>query len=284
MRSVLVAAGPWATRVAAVVVLATMGLILPVTPAHAHGQLAMSKPLADTVVNDPLQRLELYFTEAPASNAHFAVTGPSGRVDNGWRSGQPVRLDKPVQEYFLVDGKWEPRVYNTGFPAMVTVAHWPVTGQYVVTYLSVASDGEAVRGSLKFTYNGPVSAAPAGWTPPTNGPSQTLLDQIERAHNAPRAPGAPPGFPATSPTAGSTGTADPGNTQTAPASDSGSAVTWLVPAVLVAITAAVIVHAARKPPLPRPARRGRPTSAGSGASRRRGTRTAPGRQRRPTTQ
>ena len=282
MRSVLVAAGSWATRVAAVVVLATSGLFLPAAPAFAHGQLALSKPLAGTVVNDPMQRLELYFTEQPPPNAHFAVTGPSGRIDNGWGPGQSVRLDKPVQEYFLVDGKWEPRVYNTGFSAMITVAHWPAKGPYVVDYLSVASDGEAVRGSLKFTYNGATSKAPAGWTPPTNGPAQSLLDQVNRAHAAHTGPGAPGArSAAAAPTAGTTWTAEPDDTSTASGRDSGSAVAWLIPVALIAITAVVIIHAARRPASAEPIRRRGSATSASGRSRRRDRGGMPAKKQRP---
>lgn len=239
------------TRTAVIVVLAAAGLAFPATPARAHGQLAVSKPLTNTIVNDPLERIELYFTEQPASHAYFTVTAPGGgRVDNGWSGGQPIRLDKPVQEYFLVDGKWEPRLYHAGFPAMVPVAHWPAKGDYVASYLSVASDGEAVKGSVKFHYNGPTTPAPAGWTPPTNGPDPALLAQTSHGGNpsaTATTAGPPPGD-----------VDDPDNTsKAAPQQQDGVAV-WLLPAGLVLASALVVGHAARKPPLPAPARRRKP--------------------------
>ncbi|MBM0277208.1 copper resistance CopC family protein [Micromonospora tarensis] len=152
MRSRLVTVGKVLSCAVATLV---VSLTLPVAPAAAHGQLATSTPLTGTVVREPLTQLALYFTEKPAANAHFAVTGPDGsRVDNGWSFGEPRRLDQPVTEYFLVNGVFEPRLYHTGIPAMVSVAHWPAKGRYTASYLSVASDGEAVRGSVTFDYQG----------------------------------------------------------------------------------------------------------------------------------
>src|SRR3954470_8403643 len=111
-----------ALRVTVLTLVAGLATLLPAAPAAAHGQLAMSDPVADSTLQAPKQDLALYFTEQPASFAWFTVTAPSGkRVDAGWRTGEPKRLDKPVQEYFLVDGKFEPKVYNTGFPALLTV-------------------------------------------------------------------------------------------------------------------------------------------------------------------
>jgi methionine-rich copper-binding protein CopC len=243
MRSVPATAHRWLTRTAVIFVLAGVGLTFPASPAHAHGQLAVSKPLANTIVNTPLERIELYFTERPASHAYFTVTAPGGgRVDNGWSGGQPIRLDKPVQEYSLVNGKWEPHLYHTGFPATVPVAHWPGKGDYVASYLSVASDGEAVKGSVKFHYNGPATPAPAGWTPPTNGPDPNLLAQTSHG-DKPDAPGA-----TTGPAPG--GVDDPDNTAEAAPQPQGSVAVWLLPAGLVLSTALIIGHAARKPPLP----------------------------------
>ena len=162
MRSKLVTVRKVLSRVvAALAATVVVSLLLPVAPASAHGQLATSTPLKGTVVREPLTQLALYFTEKPASNAHFAISGPDGsRVDNGWSYGEPKRLDKPVTEYFMVNGVFEPRLYHTGFPAMVTVAHWPAKGRYTASYLSVASDGEAVRGEVTFDYQGPGTRGP----------------------------------------------------------------------------------------------------------------------------
>ncbi|MEU1360555.1 copper resistance protein CopC [Micromonospora zamorensis] len=230
---------------AALAATVVVSLLLPVAPASAHGQLATSTPLTGTVVREPLTQLGLYFTEKPASNAHFTVTGPDGsRVDNGWSFGEPKRLDKPVQEYFMVNGVFEPRLYHTGFPAMVTVAHWPAKGRYTASYLSVASDGEAVRGNVTFDYQGPSTPAPAGWVAPTAGPDATLLAQAEGEGSA--SPGA---------------TGGPADATGAPASDPAGATeaqrdggfpAWLVPALIVVVVSAIVLVAARR----RPAARG----------------------------
>ncbi|NYH41474.1 hypothetical protein HNR22_001201 [Micromonospora jinlongensis] len=221
-----------------------VSLLLPVAPASAHGQLATSTPLTGTVVREPLTQLGLYFTEKPASNAHFTVTGPDGsRVDNGWSFGEPKRLDKPVQEYFMVNGVFEPRLYHTGFPAMVTVAHWPAKGRYTASYLSVASDGEAVRGNVTFDYQGPSTRAPAGWVVPTAGPDATLLAQAEG--EGPASPGA---------------TGGPADATGAPATDPAGATddqrdggfpAWLVPALIVVVVSAIVLVAARRRPVAR---------------------------------
>ncbi|WP_246835128.1 copper resistance protein CopC [Micromonospora sp. MH33] len=132
-------------------------------------------------MNEPLAAVQLYFTERVAANAYFTITAPGGgRVDNGWNHGSPKQLDKPVREYFLDGGKFEPREYSMGFPAVVTLAHLPAVGQYSVSYLSVASDGEPVRGTMSFRYTGRVTAAPPGWRPPTNQPDPSLVAAAEQ--------------------------------------------------------------------------------------------------------
>lgn len=233
---------------AALAATVVVSLVLPVAPASAHGQLATSTPLTGTVVREPLTQLGLYFTEKPASNAYFTVTGPDGsRVDNGWSYGEPKRLDKPVQEYFMVNGVFEPRLYHTGFPAIVTVAHWPAKGRYTASYLSVASDGEAVRGNVTFDYQGPGTPAPAGWVVPTAGPDATLLAQAEGGGSASPgatggpadAIGAPPGEPAGS---------------TKEQRDTGFPA-WLIPALIVVTVSVIVLVAARRPGGPE--RRGR---------------------------
>ncbi|PWK31694.1 hypothetical protein BC793_13243 [Actinoplanes xinjiangensis] len=239
MQSMPVTVRRWSARAVVLLLLVLAGLAFPAAPAHAHGQLALSRPLSNTIVNDPLERVELYFTEQPASFAHFTVTGPTGRIDNGWSTGEPIRLDKPVQEYFLVDGKWTPRAYHVGYPAIVPIAHWPAAGPYLVEYMSVASDGDAVRGSVKFEYNGPTTAAPPGWSPPTNTPPQALLDQIGNGHGG----GDTGRTQQSSPAAGDTVAAPP---VTAPSDGSGSLTTWLIPGALVAATVLILLHASRK--------------------------------------
>ncbi|WFE53063.1 copper resistance protein CopC [Micromonospora sp. WMMD1155] len=165
----------------ALVLASAVALLASAQPAAAHGTLAMSTPAADATVSEPMTSVQLFFTEKAAANAYFTVTAPGGsRVDNGWTYGEPKPLDKPVREYFLVDGKFEPREYTTGFPAVVALAHLPATGQYSVSYLSISSDGDTVRGTMTFRYSGRATAAPRGWSPPTNQPDPTLLAATEQ--------------------------------------------------------------------------------------------------------
>ncbi len=235
MRSPLAAA-----RTLVLCLLATCGVLSFAAPAAAHGQLASSTPTAGSTVEQPLQELRLYFTERPASTAFFSLTTPSGkRIDAGWSYGEPRRLDKPVQEYLLVDGTWEPRVYNTGFPAVVKIAHWPETGGYTATYMSVASDGEPVRGTVAFTYSGRKTPAPAGWTPPADTPSPQLLAQLDPQASA-----------AVQPTTTPAGIDDADNTPQAQAEPGTSVWSWMLPAVLVAAVAVVVLGAARRRPPP----------------------------------
>ncbi|MFC4148696.1 copper resistance protein CopC [Micromonospora mangrovi] len=166
-------------------------LLASARPAAAHGTLAMSVPAAGATVSKPLTEVRLYFTEKPASNAHFTITAPGGgRVDGGWSYGEPQPLPKPVTEYVLTDGLFQPREYKTGFPAVVTVAYLPATGEYTASYLSVASDGEPVRGTLTFRYAGPVTAAPTGWRPPTDQPDPALLAAVAQHESSGHASGA----------------------------------------------------------------------------------------------
>ncbi|MET8258411.1 copper resistance protein CopC [Micromonospora sp. NPDC005205] len=263
MRSKLVTVRKALSRVvAALAATLVVSLLLPVAPASAHGQLATSTPLKGTVVREPLTQLALYFTEKPASNAHFAISGPDGsRVDNGWSYGEPKRLDKPVTEYFMVNGVFEPRLYHTGFPAMVTVAHWPAKGRYTASYLSVASDGEAVRGEVTFDYQGPGTAAPAGWSAPTAGPDPALLAQAEgEGSTSSGATGSP-----IAPTGAATG--DPAGA--AKEQGDGGFPAWLVPALIVVVVSAIVLVAARRRPAMPGAttRSGRPAgSAGKGGT------------------
>ncbi|MEU7750655.1 copper resistance protein CopC [Micromonospora sp. NPDC049101] len=227
--------------VAALAAMLVVSLLLPAAPASAHGQLATSTPLTGTVVREPLTQLALYFTEKPAANAHFTVTGPNGsRVDSGWSAGEPKRLDKPVTEYFKVNGVFEPRLYHTGFPALVTVAHWPAKGRYTANYLSVASDGETVRGTVTFDYQGRSTAAPAGWTAPTAGPDPALLAQAEGEGSAAPAATDSPVAPTGAPTAASE-------------ERSGGFPAWLVPALIVVVVSAIVLVAARRRPAARTA-------------------------------
>lgn len=150
-------------------------------PAYAHGRLVVSVPAQGATLREAADSVSLAFTEKPPTFAYFTVTAPNGaRVDAAWSHAAPFRLSEPVQEFQLVNGKWQPREFNAGFPARVPVTHWPEHGQYVVRYHSVASDGEEVRGELRFTYRGPISPAPPGWQAPVDKPSPELLAAVSK--------------------------------------------------------------------------------------------------------
>jgi methionine-rich copper-binding protein CopC len=220
----------WVARAGVTALLAALTVLGVAQPAAAHGQLAYSDPAKDSTVSQPLDRISLYFTEKPPGDAFFLVSAPDGaRVDNGWQGGEPKRLDEPVQELNLVDGKWEPMIYNTGFPAVINVAHWPATGAYTVRYLSIASDGDKVQGEVRINYTGPVTPPPAGWTVPVNQPAARLAGGNSDASGSPDPQAAQPSSVA------------------APAEDSGAGWgVWLVPGIIVLIATALIVNAVRK--------------------------------------
>ncbi|WP_249350801.1 copper resistance protein CopC [Microbispora sp. H10836] len=285
----------WLGRLLLLIVAGVLATTALAAPASAHGQLAMSIPVKDSTVREPMESLALYFTEAPASNAYFAVTAPSGaRVDRPWTHGRPERLDEPVQEYNLVNGTWEPVVYNTGYPAEIPVAYWPERGKYVVRYLSIASDGEPVQGELRFTYKGRTSGPPKGWQAPDNEPDPSLLDSHEPGSGTqspmPETGGSPAALGPAAPQAGAspaavtgtgaspaavpetgggqdavteTGTAGTA-ARTAQPADSGTGLSvWLVPSVLVVGAGVLVVRAARRPAPATPAARrssGRPAA------------------------
>lgn len=240
-------------------VLFAAAVVGPVRPASAHGTLAMSVPAAGAVMTEPLTMVELYFTEKTAPNAHFTIVAPNGgRVDHGWSYGEPKPLDRPIREYHRVNGTLEPREYTTGFPAVVKVAHLPAVGDYSVSYLSVASDGEPVRGTLTFRYTGPVRAAPAGWSPPTDAPDPALLSAAQQHDSSGQGPAvettsaAPPVSPA-SPPAGANSTAD---------DDGGSGLlAWAGGAgALIALLAGLVVWRRRLVPAASPSGRPRFTT------------------------
>ncbi|MEV2237186.1 copper resistance CopC family protein [Micromonospora sp. NPDC049891] len=180
MRHLPRALGRVAAGLLALVLVASV-VVLGSTPASAHGTLATSTPAEGATVDEAVTAVQLYFTERVREDAYFTVTAPGGgRVDNGWTHGEPRELDRPVREYFLVDGVFEPREYTIGFPAVVTLAHLPAAGQYSVSYLSVASDGDPVRGTVTFRYTGKPTAAPPNWQPPTGQPDPSLLAAAEQ--------------------------------------------------------------------------------------------------------
>ncbi|MDG9675835.1 copper resistance protein CopC [Micromonospora sp. DH14] len=238
-------------------------LLASAPPAAAHGTLAMSTPVAGATVSGPLTSVQLFFTEKVAANAYFTITAPGGsRVDNGWTYGEPKPLDKPVREYFLVNGQFEPREYTTGFPAVIAVAHLPAKGQYSVSYLSVASDGDTVRGTMTFRYDGRATAAPQGWNPPTNQPDPALLAAIDQ-HKAPGQASAVPTTAAESVTAPAAAAPVESSDDDGP-----GAMAWAGMAAAVAAAAAgLIAWRRRSAPRARPTGRSRtsPASAGRGS-------------------
>ncbi|MFE7874654.1 copper resistance protein CopC [Micromonospora humida] len=250
-------------------VFAAAAVLLPTTAAQAHGTLAMSTPAANATVAEPLTTVELYFTEQVAANAYFTVTGPGGgRVDNGWRHGSPRPLDKPVREYLLVDGKFEPKEYSTGFPAVVTLAHLPAAGQYAVSYLSVASDGEPVRGTMTFRYTGRPTAAPSGWQPPVDQPDPALVAAAEQHATSGHAGPAASAVPTAPVTA-----AAPATPPAAAPDEDGNGLGWLAWAGGAVLVAAAVGFAAwRRRPVPATRPTGRPRAGGTAARPGSGTR------------
>jgi methionine-rich copper-binding protein CopC len=208
-------------------VVAVVGSVVGLaTPASAHGQFVMSDPARDGTVSMPLASIVLWFTEKPTSNAFFSVVAPGGaRVDRLWSHGGPRHLDVPVHEYYhREDGTWETRTYNTAYAALVPIAYWPETGVYTVTYVSVATDGEPVRGEYTFTYGGALTPAPADFRPQKNEPDPNLL--VVSGSDQPTAP----------PSAGPAGGPEQEET------DSGPGV-WivLIPVALALLVAAVMI-------------------------------------------
>ncbi|RSM61620.1 hypothetical protein DMB66_24120 [Actinoplanes sp. ATCC 53533] len=192
------------------------------SPALAHGGLVVTVPANGSAVADPVEAVSLTFTEKPAPFAFFTVTAPTGvRVDNGWSNAEPVRLAKPVTEYQLTDGVWQPQLYPTGFPVKVAVTHWPAPGSYVVAYHTVASDGDQVKGEFRFTYSGAATPAPPGWQAPADQPKAELL-------------------------AAAAGPSAPAPRAAAPAPEDSSVWVWLVPVLL--IVAAVLCYLVVRPP------------------------------------
>lgn len=224
--------GRQAARLLAVLVCVLAALAVP-GPAWAHGTLATSTPAKGATLKQPVDALTLAFTEQPPSFAYFTVTAPSGtRVDDRWSNGQPFRLESPVREYLVVDGVWEPQLYHTGFPVRVPVAAWPEKGQYVARYQTVASDGDEVKGEVAFTYDGDVVPAPPGWQAPADPPSPELAAAI----GAPRSSTGPSTAPSAAPVAA----------QPEPEPEGGAS-TWLLPVVLVAGAAGLLLLVLRRP-------------------------------------
>jgi hypothetical protein len=137
------------------------------------------------------------------------------------------------------------------------VAYWPEQGVYTAKYMTIASDGEHVQGQVRFTYKGRMTAAPQGWQAPTNQPDAALLaatgtgtaagpQAVGTASPTPTTGCIPRGVPETGCDTG--GPSPAVGAQAAAEDDSGTGVlVWLIPAVLVAGTAFMVLRAARRP-------------------------------------
>ncbi|WP_422769833.1 copper resistance CopC family protein [Plantactinospora sp. WMMC1484] len=229
-------------------VAALPGLLAP-QPAYAHGQLAVATPADGGTLAEPVDAVSLAFTEQPVPFAYFTVTAPNGaRVDRRWSTAGSLRLEEPVREYHRVDGVWEPRLYHVGYSVKVPVAYWPDQGGYVVRYQTVASDGEEVRGQVRFTYTGVTTPAPAGWQAPTDPPSPELLAAAGQER------------PAVEPSAPASGAATTGSAAAPPDEGIDTSV-WLVPLLLIVGAAVLILRVARRPaPVAKSARRPAPAN------------------------
>ncbi len=148
-------------------VLVIIAVIAIPSPAYAHAQLAVSVPAHQSTVTEPLATVALSFTEAPSASASFTLTAPSGvPVQGGWSHGAPALLASPLKGQKLVDGVWQPLVWDTGYPAVLAVSHWPERGVYTVAYDFVSYDGHRTAGSIRFDYQGPITSAPPLPVPP----------------------------------------------------------------------------------------------------------------------
>lgn len=220
---------------------AAVAVVLAVpAPASAHGTLAMSDPKNNATVSAPMAGVELYFTEKVPDNAYFTITAPGGgRVDNKWEHASARPLDTPVTEYFMENGKFEPRQYTTGFPARVHVAHFPAKGEYKIDYLSRASDGDTVHGTVTFKYTGPTTPAPAGWTAPTDPADPTLTGKA-----------GPVATTTTTATTTATAPSPAAAPSTVPKDDDSSLPAWLGGAAAVAVALAGVVLWRRRGAVP----------------------------------
>lgn len=140
-------------RVAAVAVLAGLGLLLGAAPAFAHTRLVSSSPADGSSVAAPPAQVTLVFNqEMKADFSTITVIGPDGAA---WQTGAVASDGKSVTTQVRPLG-----------PA----------GRYDVGYRVLSEDGHPVVGKIAFTLTapGPASAAPtpASATPsPVAGPT-----------------------------------------------------------------------------------------------------------------
>jgi methionine-rich copper-binding protein CopC len=228
------------TLLAALIVAAAS--LLAASPAAAHGQLAESVPADGGSVDKPPAHISLFFTEPPALDASFQIKAPDGsRVDAGWEYGEVKRLREPVQELFLEDGNWVPKFYDDGYAVNVAVSHLPSKGDYTVSYATVASDGDEVNGTMRFSYKGaPTKPEPGAAPLPAPSVRPPLPATGPRSANEQNGAVSTPGPVSSAPSS----TTRASNRALAPASaDTGEGGSGVLPWVLTAVALVAIIGA-----------------------------------------
>jgi len=129
-------------RMAAVVVLAGLGLLLGATPALAHTRLESSSPADGASVADAPSGVTLTFNqEMQADFSTITVVGPDG---TSWQAGQ---------------------VSSAGTSVSTQVRPLGPAGRYEIGYRVVSEDGHPVVGTISFTLTAAgTGAAPAAVT------------------------------------------------------------------------------------------------------------------------
>ncbi len=149
MRSILRAAG--AAAALFVVVLATA------LPAWAHATLVRSVPADDSIVDGPVQEVELEFNEPVGLEADgvIVLNGAGERVEAG-----PAEQD------------------TTGKSLTIPLQPDLPNGSYVVSYRVTSADSHVVRGALVFSIGeeGEIAAVPAGG----EGGAETWIIRLNR--------------------------------------------------------------------------------------------------------
>ncbi|ONI80600.1 hypothetical protein ALI22I_45875 [Saccharothrix sp. ALI-22-I] len=143
------------TRLALSALLATLALFGAAPQALAHTELVSSDPANGGTPPQRPTQLTLTFTEpVPAESATVTVMGPDGAAwPLGEVTAQAATLTIPMRE--------------TGSPA----------GQYTVTWMVQALDGDFVDGTFAFTLTAPPAAQqPPAATPTPTAPAVTSAD------------------------------------------------------------------------------------------------------------
>ncbi|MGY2900733.1 methionine-rich copper-binding protein CopC [Curtobacterium sp. PvP017] len=135
------------TAASLAIVIGGLFAILGVQPASAHSALTSSTPADGAVVTEPLDRIDLTFSEAPLAGLdaglRIQVTDADGTdVSTGDVTVSGMTMGKAVE---LEDGA------------------------YTVLWRYVSPDGHPIDGSYGFEYRAAV-ATPSATTPPTSEP------------------------------------------------------------------------------------------------------------------